>query len=416
MNKSRRAGLIGENLAIAADVLKTHKLRSGLIILGVAIGVAMLMSMVSILLGLQESITGEINSSEQTSLIVQKYSFLVGGMDESMRRRRDITENDARAIREQCPSLKQVAFTIEPQGLPQTLRYKEEKSRMVQLMGSQPSLLYVMNLDLDDGRMFTEAEVLHSAKVVVLSNSPKRDLFPNIDPIGKKVRIGNDDFTIVGTFAKRKSLGGDSDENFAMMPNTTYKSTLWKEGDRQIVTAIVRDGFSLEAARDEVIRVMRIQRKLKANQNNDFEVTSSDAALDLISRVTTPIALILTAISSIALLVGGIGVMNIMLVSVTERTTEIGIRKAVGAVKKDIMWQFLIEAGVVTGLGGIIGIIIGLSIAFIVSRLTGMPFSLSPFYILLAVSFSVAIGMFFGLYPAHRASKLNPIKAISYAK
>lgn len=230
------------------------------------------------------------------------------------------------------------------------------------------------------------------------------------------MRIENDDFTVVGTFAGRKGLSGSADENFVMMPYTTYKSTIWKAGDSQVVTAAVREGFSVEAAREDIIQAMRMQRKLKANQNNDFAVTTSDAALDLISRVTTPIALILTSISSIALLVGGIGVMNIMLVSVTERTTEIGIRKAVGATRKDIMWQFLIEAGTVTGLGGIIGMMLGLSLAFGVSRLTGMPFSLSPFYIVLAVAFSVVIGLFFGLYPAHRASKLNPISAISYAK
>jgi putative ABC transport system permease protein len=161
---------------------------------------------------------------------------------------------------------------------------------------------------------------------------------------------------------------------------------------------------------------MRMQRRLKANQDNDFAVTSSDAALEFISRVTGPIAAILAAISSIALLVGGIGVMNIMLVSVTERTGEIGIRKAVGAHRQDILWQFLIEAGVLTGFGGIAGITMGLGAALVVSLLTGLPVSLSPIYILLAVTFSVAIGMFFGLYPAHRASKLSPINAIGYAK
>jgi putative ABC transport system permease protein len=416
MNKVRRTGLIGENLMIAVDTIRAHKLRSGLIILGVAIGVASLMGMVSILVGLKDSITKDINSSEQTVLQVQKFDFFVGGFDESMLHRREISEDDALAIREQCKTLQHVSFIVEPQGPPPTLRYKDQKSRMVQIIGTQPALLYIHSLDLEDGRMFTDEELLHRTKVVVLGHSPRRDLFPNVDPIGKKVRIADDDFTIIGTFAERKTLFGSMGENFAMIPYTTYMATMWKERDTQVVVAAVRQGVSIDDARDEVIRVMRVQRKLKANQNNDFAVSSSDAALEFITRVTAPIAMVLAAISSIALLVGGIGVMNMMLVSVTERTGEIGIRKAVGAKRQDILWQFLIEAGFLTGLGGVFGVIFGLSAAFGISLLTGLPFSLSPIYIMLAVTFSIAIGMFFGLYPAHRASKQQPITAIGYAK
>jgi putative ABC transport system permease protein len=309
-----------------------------------------------------------------------------------------------------------VSFIVQPNGPPQTLRYKDQKSRMVQVIGTQPSLLYIQSLDLEEGRMFTEEELLHRAKVIVLGHSPRRDLFPNVDPIGKKVRVSNDDFTIIGTFAARKSVFGEMGENFAMVPYTTYKQTLWKERDGQSIAALVRDGYTLDEAKEEVTRIMRVQRKLKANQNNDFAVTSSDAALEFIGKVTGPIAMVLAAISSIALLVGGIGVMNMMLVSVTERTGEIGIRKAVGALRQDILWQFLIEAGTLTGVGGVCGIVAGLSAAFGVSRLTGLPFSLSPVYILLAVMFSVSIGVFFGLYPAHRASKLQPVSAMGYAK
>jgi putative ABC transport system permease protein len=286
---------------------------------------------------------------------------------------------------------------------------------MVQVVGTQPSLLYIYSLDLEDGRMFTDTEVTHSTKVVVIGHSIRRDLFPNADPIGKKITINNDSFTIIGAFATRKSMGDDS-ESLAVIPYTTYKASMWKEFDSQTIMCGVRPGVPLETARDEIIRVMRTQRRLKANQDNDFAVTSIDAALQLLTRVTAPIALILTAISSIALLVGGIGVMNIMLVSVTERTGEIGIRKAVGAIRNYILWQFLIEAGVLTGLGGILGILVGLSIALTISLLSGLPFSLSPVFVLISVAFSISIGMFFGWYPAYRASKLSPIKAIGYAK
>jgi len=193
-------------------------------------------------------------------------------------------------------------------------------------------------------------------------------------------------------------------------------ASLWKEYDNREVLATLRPGISEEEAKDDVIRVMRIRRHLKATQGNDFAITSSDAALELVNRITGPIAGVLAAISSIALIVGGIGVMNMMLVSVTERTGEIGIRKAVGATRQDILWQFLIEAGALTGLGGVFGISLGLGAALVVSGLTGLPSNQSPFYILLAVFFSVAIGVFFGIYPANRASRLDPVKAMSYAK
>jgi putative ABC transport system permease protein len=287
---------------------------------------------------------------------------------------------------------------------------------MVQVIGTQPSLFYVWSLDLEVGRMFTDEEVLHRAKVVVLGHAPRRDLFPNRDPVGKNIKIGNDEYLVIGAFVERKTLFGSLAENFAVIPYTTFMANLWKERDVQLAFGAVRDGVSVETAKNEVTRVMRIRRKLRANQENDFAVTSSDAAMEFVSRITGPIAMVLAAISSIALMVGGIGVMNMMLVSVTERTGEIGIRKAVGATRQDILWQFLIEAGTLTGLGGIVGICAGLGAAFIVSILTGLPSKLSAFYIVVAVVFSIGIGVFFGLYPANRASKLDPVNAMSYAK
>jgi putative ABC transport system permease protein len=356
--------MIGENVFIAIDVIRGHKLRSGLIILGVAIGVASLMGMVSILLGLQDSITRDIHSSEQTVLQIQKFDFFVGGFDESMLHRKEITEENADAIRERCPSLQHVAFIVEPQGSPPTLRYKKEKSRMVQIVGTEPAFFYIQSLELEDGRMFIDEEVFHRARVAVLGHSPRRDLFPNVDPIGKTVRISDVDFEVIGTFAERKTLFGSMGENFAIIPYTTFQSVMGTEHDVHVVLGAIREGVSLETAREEVIQVMRQQRKLKANQDNDFAVTTSAAALEFLGKITGPIALVLTSISSIALMVGGIGVMNLMLVSVTERTGEIGIRKAVGAKRADIRLQFLIEAGVLTGVGGVFGIMIGLAAAF----------------------------------------------------
>jgi putative ABC transport system permease protein len=417
MNETHRKDLVQENLKLAADVLWAHKLRSGLIILGVAIGVAALMGMVSILEGLGDKIRKDVNTSEQTVIAVDKFDFFVGGVDESMLRRKEITPEDALAIRDGAPSLQYVSFFVEPQGRPPaTLNYGGQKSRMIQIAGCEPALFQVWSLDLETGRMFTQEEVFHRAKVVVLGFSPRRDLFPNRDPIGKKIKIGNDEYQVIGAFVERKTIFGSMGENFAIVPYTTFMSNLWHEHDLQRVVGAVRGGVSLEAAKDDVIKVMRQRRKLKANQDNDFAVTSSDAAMEFLGRITGPIALVLAAISSIALLVGGIGVMNMMLVSVTERTGEIGIRKAVGATRQDILWQFLIEAGLLTGAGGVIGIALGLAAALLVSALTGLPSAVSVLYVLIAVVFSVGIGVFFGIYPANRASKLDPVNAMGYAK
>jgi putative ABC transport system permease protein len=413
---SKRRGLIYENIVIALDIVRAHKLRSGLIILGVAIGVASLMGVASILLGLKQKIMKDISASQETVIGVAKFDFLVGGIDEEKLHRKEITEEDARAVRENCPSLKYVTYHVEPPGRFYTLYYGDEKSRMIKVVGTQPSLLQIWSLDLEEGRMFTDEEVFHRAKVVVLGHSPRRDLFPGIDPIGKRVKIGNDVYTVVGTFIERKTLFGSFGENFALIPYTTFMSNLWKEEDLRRIFGVLRTGVSLEAGKDELIQAMRGRRKLKANQKNDFDIFSLDAVLEFLNKITTPIAGILAAISSIGLLVGGIGVMNMMLVSVTERTGEIGIRKAVGATRRDILWQFLIEAGMLTGIGGVIGITLGLAGALGVSALTGLPSALSSFYVALAVVFSIGIGVFFGLYPANRASKLDPAQAMGFAK
>jgi putative ABC transport system permease protein len=413
---SNRRGLIYENIVIALDIVRAHKLRSGLIILGVAIGVASLMGVASILLGLKQKIMKDISASQETVIGVAKFDFLVGGIDEEKLHRKEITEEDARAVRENCPSLKYVTYHVEPPGRFYTLYYGDEKSRMIKVVGTQPSLLQIWSLDLEEGRMFTDEEVFHRAKVVVLGHSPRRDLFPGIDPIGKRVKIGNDVYTVVGTFIERKTLFGSFGENFALTPYTTFMTNLWKEEDLRRIFGVLRSGVTLEAGKDELIQAMRMRRKLKANQKNDFDIFTLDAVLEFLNKITTPIAGILAAISSIGLLVGGIGVMNMMLVSVTERTGEIGIRKAVGATRRDILWQFLIEAGMLTGIGGVIGITLGLAGALGVSALTGLPSALSSFYVALAVVFSIGIGVFFGLYPANRASKLDPAQAMGFAK
>jgi putative ABC transport system permease protein len=397
----------------ALDVVRSHKMRSGLVILGVAIGVATLMGMVGILAGLGEKIKQDIASSDQVVLTLSKFDYLVGGVDEKVLSRPDFTPEDAVAIEEECPAIDKVDFYIDASRFT-ILHYRGEKTRLVSVAASDVNFPYVYSIPLDEGRFFTHDEVNHARNVVVLGYGPREDLFPNVDPIGKKIRLGRKEYTVIGTFAKRRSIFGSLGENYALIPHTTYMQDWAHDYEFKYINMTVREGASVDEAVDEVTELMRIRRKIKPSDEQNFVIMTSDAVQDFVGRITGPIALALVVISSIGLMVGGIGVMNIMLVSVTERTSEVGLRKAMGATKGDVQLQFLMEAGTLTGIGGLIGVGAGYGLAAVVSRLIHIPMVLSPIYVVVAVLFSVGIGVFFGLHPATRAAKMDPVTALRW--
>jgi putative ABC transport system permease protein len=303
---------------------------------------------------------------------------------------------------------------------PQRITYGNDSTRPVAVIGASANFAETNYITLENGRFFSDFEASHRRFVVVLGYAPASTLFPSTDPIGKKVRIGSAEFTVVGTMGKRPSpLFGNPDE-FAVIPVTTHEKLYRTPTIRGIltsfltVTVVPRPGFTRDEVLADVEEIMRSRHRLKLDEENDFDIVTSDAVMKIVDQLTQAIALALVVISSIALMVGGIGVMAIMTISVTERTREIGIRKAIGARRREILVQFLLEAVFLTSLGGVLGILLGSGIGLVVNQLADFPVSLPLWSFALGFGFSAAVGIFFGIYPAIRASRLDPIEALRY--
>lgn len=413
-HKHAKRSLWGENLAQAWGIIKKHRMRSALLILGVAIGITTILMMVTVLSGLSRKINRDLVAANRPYVYVQRFDLLVGGVDEEdMLKREALTPEDAAALQASCVSLDKVCYAIQPQGN-HIVHYKSEKTPPIQMLGAQYTFPDVYSFPVEAGRYYTEAEEEHRERVVLLGYGPARDLFKGENPIGKQVRFGGRRYVVVGTFAKRNHLAGALSDNFIVIPHTTYKKDFQTKMDFESISASVKPAYSLQDGVEEVTNVLRIRRRVAPGEENNFVVLTSEAFLDLVRKVTVPIALVLTVIASIGLLVGGIGVMNIMLISVTERTREIGVRMAMGARKTDVLQQFLVEAGTLTGMGGIIGTVFGTLAAVVVSRLINFPFYFSVPWTVTAVVFSAVVGIVFGLYPARRAARMDPVNALRY--
>jgi len=413
-------GLFYETFVLAIANLWGHKLRSFLTLLGIVIGIMAIVGMTSLLRGLDLMITADLRSLSPSAIIIIKFGGrLISSHKEFMRmmNRPDLKVEDAEAIRLRCKSVKKVDI-MRGAGFPpnmMTLKYKNSESNNLQLIGVSPFYMDVGRLDIEKGRFFTEAELMHRKNVIVLGSSPAQGLFKNVDPIGKEVSADSQKFTVVGTFPKRLEGGLDTGEDdYAAIPYTTYEKYFSGEHDSIAIAVLPEKEEQVEQAQDEIIAVLRIKHRLKSWQENDFDILTKDSLLEFWKEITRAIIIGLVGISSVALLVGGVGVMAIMMVSVTERIKEIGIRKAIGATNKNILSQFLLEAVIITSLGGIFGVIVGALVAVLVSLLLGFPISLPLWSFVAGVLFSSIIGILSGMYPAYKASKLNPIDALHY--
>ncbi|NNE42752.1 MAG: hypothetical protein HKN12_00960, partial [Gemmatimonadetes bacterium] len=321
-----------ESFRLAFEVLLAHKMRSGLLVLGVAIGVTVLMGMVAVLSGLGAKIEQEITASDTPTITLSKFDFMTEGDPTADRimARPEIEPEDAVALEKLCPSVDKAEFYYDSNRF-QILFRGDQRTRPIAVNGGGSNVVYVYNLAFAEGRFFNDAEVLTRANVVVLGHGPAEDLFPNEDPIGKRVRIGSLHYEVVGVCAERKSIFGGLGENFALIPWTTFEKNVATRFDPRYVYMTVADGATVQQVEDEARAVMRMRHGLRPADKDDFALISADRVNDFVKQITGPIGLILLAMSSIGLTVGGIGVMNIMLVSVTERTREIGIRMALGA-------------------------------------------------------------------------------------
>jgi putative ABC transport system permease protein len=429
-----RTGLLSEIFVMSWDTLRGNKMRSALTVLGVVIGITSIVGMTSLIRGFDQSFRDAINTLGPDTIIVQKWgalSFSSGKTFLEVARRPNLTREDAEAIERNCPSVALVDVWLGAQGFSASrIYYGHERTRQVGIIGATENWSAVNFAKVEAGRVFSQVEVDHRRPVVLLGNSPWKALFPNVDPIGKTVRIGSQQFTVIGALGPRPSpgnLGGVDD--FALIPYGTHEKIFGKvlKGSAKIsagsfnpavfrtamIAVVPRDG-QREAAMSEVESIIRIRHNLKLDQPNDFDLATQDAVLKVWDQISQATFLALVVISSIALMVGGIGVMAIMMISVTERTREIGVRKALGARRREILWQFLIEAAFLTSMGGLLGILLGSGIGLGVHALSGFPVSLPWWSFAIGIGFSASVGIFFGLFPAFKAARLDPIEALRY--
>ena len=426
-----RGSLLQEIVVMAVTTIRTQKMRSGLTILGIVIGITAIVGMTSLIRGFDESLRDSIREIGPETIFIAQFSgfSLMSGADfNELLKRPTLTPADARAIERQAESITHVNITIGEGGGPGSTRsrlfYGGERTKLIGITGTTHNFPDVFHVTVEQGRFFTEGEVSHRRRVVVLGQTPYQALFPNVDPIGKTVRIGNQPYTVIGVIGPRPGLGqlDVGQDDIVLIPHSAHQKqfgvryTRSRRGRLQflMIAAVPYEGVAREDAMRDVTEVMRIRHGLRLDEPNDFDIITQDAALRLWDQISSATFLALVAISSIALLVGGIGVMAIMTISVKERTREIGTRKAIGARRREILWQFLLEAVFLTAIGGVLGIVFGSGIGLGVHYATEFPVSLPWWSFAIGIGFSATVGIVFGIVPAVRASGLDPIEALRY--
>lgn len=399
---------------ISMRSLKVNKMRSILTSLGIIIGVCAVIIMLAVGEGAKGKISKQIESMGSNLLLVMSGSSTSGGVRVGGGSQPTLTISDAQAILKDCPSVLEVAPTVSESK--QIVFSNQNWSTAV--YGVTPSYLSIKDWGLDDGRSILPEDIRNSAKVALLGTTVVTNLFGDLDPVGKTIRIAGMPFKVVGILSKKgqSGMGQDQDDSI-LIPITTAQKKLFGTqfpGVVKFIQVQAKNGDVLDDAEDEVKLLLRERHNIGKNKDDDFTVRNFTQMMETIKQVTNTMTILLGSIASVSLLVGGIGIMNIMLVSVTERTKEIGIRMAIGAKAIDIRFQFLIEALLLSLAGGFVGIIIGVCGAKLVELCSSLSVTISLFSILLSVGFSAFVGVAFGFYPAYKASLLNPIDALRY--
>ena len=407
---------IKESAFMAFDTLRTNKLRSSLTILGVSVGVITVIFMVSIIQGLNKAFADQIESLGSNTIFISKFAPSFGrppGPEEI--HRKDLTMDDAEALRTEAPSI--VGVSPIHRMIASTVRYQDKQTDTPILFGVTPYYEFVQTQYVASGRFVNEIDMQDRSNVVIIGVDVKQALFPYEDPLDKEVRINGNPFRIVGVMEPLGNFFGQSRDNSIFVPITTFDKYYPDRPFPEVVFFVIvrpRSRAFVKPAIDEITDILRRRRRVPVGAPDNFGISSQDSLLDVYNQLTGATALVLTSISFVALMIGGIGVMNIMLVSVTERTKEIGVRKAVGATRLNILSQFLIEAVVLTAIGGLAGLAVGELLSLLMNKYSPLPAYVPLWAIGVGVGISAAIGIIFGLWPAWKAARLNPIDALRW--
>ena len=402
------------NMMLALDTIRAHKLRSALTMLGVVIGTGTIIGVGSILTGFDGAVTNVFKSFGPNAIIASREpAFRTSDLTPEERARKQLNYENALAMREQCRACERVSAMLWLHHGPIVTKYKGNAIYQTRVQGVEESYAETGQIDINRGRFFTESEDRHRAQVAVIGADVEKGLFGEENAIGKLINVDGRQFQVIGTMHRPTASFFDSSDNRVFLPFFSMRKA-YPNAQDMALSITAKDGM-LPQALDEIRTILRIQRHVRPNKPDNFALSTAEQMVDQFRQITAMTFLVMIVLSSIGLLVGGIGVMNIMLVSVTERTREIGVRKAIGARRMDIVFQFLLEASVLTGLGGVAGLVVGWLIAM-VSKLffSSLPITVPAWAAISGIVVSVGVGLFFGIWPASKAAKLDPVQALRY--
>jgi putative ABC transport system permease protein len=402
---------LGESFGMAIGSLWSSKLRTFLTLLGIIIGVLTIIAVVSVIQGLNNYVYTKMSFYGANDFSVSKFGMIGMSLKEfkEQLKRKDITLEEMFLLREKCKTCDLIGASTSTS---RTSKFGSAQVKNSEIRGvTYLDHMIGSVLELDRGRHLQKDDEDHSRNVCVIGADIATKLFPYIDPLGRWVKVGTESFLVIGIGKEKGKILGYSQDNYVRIPITTFEKIY---GTRRNIDINIHTSSQEQmiAAQEEVRTILRSERKLTFTKPDDFSFRTSETFIQFYKTATSGIYFAMIGIASIALLVGGIVVMNIMLVSVTERTKEIGIRRAVGARRNDILYQFLIESSMISGIGGLIGIVLGLLVAKAISAATSFPSTVDPFSVLLAIVMSTSIGLFFGIYPANKAAKLDPVASL----
>lgn len=419
MSPYRKGSLLSrmlEGAGIALDSIRANKVRAALTILGVAIGVTVVIAMASAITGINQSITNILESAGPKTFFVYRYFSgglqISDGSDEMSpwARMPWLTVDEAEVIRE-LPAVRDVNIGEYANG-PVSFDGVELKS--VAIAGMSPSWNQVNGGDILAGRNFTPMEYAAGARVAIINDKLAESLFPHRDAIGRRIRIFGEPFEVIALHAEAASLFSNADEPRLAIPHTTFTKVADYEKGWMEIAVLPTETATVQGAQDEVTAALRTKRGLRPGQPDNFAVVTQDRVLDTFNKITAAFFVVMIALSSVGLMVGGVGVVAIMMISVTERTREIGVRKALGATRREIMFQFLVEAATLTLVGCVAGMALGALIAWGIRSFTPIPATVPLLSVIAAVAASILTGVLFGLYPANKASRMDPVEALRY--